>query len=83
MPIWRFAGGFAPNQSPLGLAYQSGIVKKVLNPMSAGLSDEQGRATYYREATNGSLDVPAMREWQKGVMGEALMKALEPEPKLF
>lgn len=34
-------------------------------------------------ATNGSLDVPAMREWQKKVMGEDLLKALEPERKLF
>lgn len=34
-------------------------------------------------ATNGSLEVPAMREWQKKVMGEALLAALEPERKLF
>jgi ribonuclease D len=34
-------------------------------------------------ATANSLDVPNMREWQKAVMGEALLKALEPEKKLF
>jgi ribonuclease D len=34
-------------------------------------------------ATSGTLDVPAMREWQKGVMGAELLKVLEPEPKLF
>jgi ribonuclease D len=34
-------------------------------------------------ATSGSLDVPTMREWQKKVMGEALLAALEPEKKLF
>ena len=34
-------------------------------------------------ATSGTLDVPAMREWQKQVMGADLLKALEPEPKLF
>ena len=34
-------------------------------------------------ATSGTLDVPAMREWQKRVMGDELLKALEPEPKLF
>jgi ribonuclease D len=34
-------------------------------------------------ATAGSLDVPAMREWQKQVMGEALLAAAEPEKKLF
>jgi ribonuclease D len=34
-------------------------------------------------ATAGTLDVPNMREWQKRVMGEALMLALKPEPKLF
>jgi ribonuclease D len=34
-------------------------------------------------ATSGTLDVPNMREWQKTVMGEELMKVLQPEPKLF
>jgi ribonuclease D len=34
-------------------------------------------------ATSGTLDVPAMREWQKKVMGEGLLAALEPERKLF
>ena len=34
-------------------------------------------------ATSGTLDVPAMREWQKQVMGADLLKALEPERKLF
>jgi ribonuclease D len=34
-------------------------------------------------ATSGTLDVPAMREWQKKVIGEALLAALQPEPKLF
>ena len=34
-------------------------------------------------ATSGTLDVPAMREWQKKVMGADLLKALEPDPKLF
>lgn len=34
-------------------------------------------------ATAGTLDVPAMREWQKKVMGAELLKALEPERKLF
>jgi ribonuclease D len=34
-------------------------------------------------ATAGSLDVPAMREWQKKVMGADLLAALEPERKLF
>jgi hypothetical protein len=34
-------------------------------------------------ATSGTLDVPAMREWQKTLLGEAFMAALKPEPKLF
>jgi ribonuclease D len=34
-------------------------------------------------ATNNSLDVPAMREWQKRLMGEELLKALEGDKKLF
>jgi ribonuclease D len=34
-------------------------------------------------ATTGSLDVPTMREWQKQVMGEALLEAIAPEKKLF
>ncbi|MFL6247942.1 MAG: ribonuclease D [Thermoanaerobaculia bacterium] len=34
-------------------------------------------------ATTGTLDVPNMREWQKRVMGEALLAAIEPEKKLF
>lgn len=34
-------------------------------------------------ATTGALDAPAMREWQKKVMGDALLAALEPERKLF
>lgn len=34
-------------------------------------------------ATANSLDVPNMREWQKRVMGEALLAALEPDKKLF
>jgi ribonuclease D len=34
-------------------------------------------------ATDNTLDVPAMREWQKKVMGADLLKALEPDPKLF
>jgi ribonuclease D len=34
-------------------------------------------------ATSGTLDVPNMREWQKGVMGKALLAAIEPERKLF
>ena len=34
-------------------------------------------------ATTGTLDVPAMREWQKAVMGKALLAAIEPERKLF
>jgi ribonuclease D len=34
-------------------------------------------------ATTGSLDVPAMREWQKKVIGEDLLKAIEPDKKLF
>lgn len=34
-------------------------------------------------ATTGTLDVPAMREWQKGLLGEAFMAALQPERKLF
>ncbi len=34
-------------------------------------------------ATSGTLDVPAMREWQRKLMGPELLKALEPEPKLF
>lgn len=34
-------------------------------------------------ATAGTLDVPAMREWQKKVMGEALLAAIQPEKKLF
>jgi len=34
-------------------------------------------------ATAGNLDVPAMREWQKNVMGADLLAALEPERKLF
>lgn len=34
-------------------------------------------------ATTGTLDVPAMREWQKQVMGDALLSALQPEKKLF
>ena len=34
-------------------------------------------------ATTGTLDVPSMREWQKKVIGPALLAALEPERKLF
>ena len=34
-------------------------------------------------ATAGTLDVPNMREWQKQVMGDALLEALRPEAKLF
>jgi ribonuclease D len=34
-------------------------------------------------ATSGTLNVPNMREWQKRVMGEALLAAIEPEKKLF
>jgi len=34
-------------------------------------------------ATSGTLDVPNMREWQKGVMGEELLRVIQPEPKLF
>ena len=34
-------------------------------------------------ATANSLDVPNMREWQKRVMGDALLAVLEPEKKLF
>jgi ribonuclease D len=34
-------------------------------------------------ATAGTLDVPNMREWQKRIMGEALLAAIEPEKKLF
>jgi ribonuclease D len=34
-------------------------------------------------AASGTLDVPAMREWQKKVIGAALLTALQPEPKLF
>ena len=34
-------------------------------------------------ATAGSLDVPAMRQWQKSVMGDALLAAIQPEKKLF
>lgn len=34
-------------------------------------------------AMSGTLDVPAMREWQKRIMGAELLKVLEPEPKLF
>ena len=34
-------------------------------------------------ATSGTLDVPNMREWQKRIMGDALLAAIEPEKKLF
>jgi ribonuclease D len=34
-------------------------------------------------ATSGNLDVPAMREWQKQLLGEAFLNALKPEAKLF
>ena len=34
-------------------------------------------------AAAGTLDVPNMREWQKKVMGDALLVALQPERKLF
>lgn len=34
-------------------------------------------------ATGGTLDVPAMRDWQKHLLGEAFLNALKPEPKLF
>ena len=34
-------------------------------------------------ATTGTLDVPNMREWQKRLMGEALLAAIEPDKKLF
>ncbi len=34
-------------------------------------------------ATSGTLDVPAMREWQKRLMGEELLKVLEGDKKLF
>jgi hypothetical protein len=34
-------------------------------------------------ATSGNLDVPAMREWQKTLLGDAFLAALTPEAKLF
>lgn len=34
-------------------------------------------------ATGGTLDVPAMRDWQKRLLGDALLAALEPEKRLF
>jgi ribonuclease D len=34
-------------------------------------------------ATSGTLEVPAMREWQKTLLGDAFLNALKPEPKLF
>ena len=34
-------------------------------------------------ATSGTLDVPNLREWQKKLMGEAFLAALQPEQKLF
>jgi len=34
-------------------------------------------------ASSGTLDVPAMREWQKQQIGDALLAALQPERKLF
>ncbi|MBV8516469.1 MAG: ribonuclease D [Acidobacteria bacterium] len=34
-------------------------------------------------ATTGSLDAPAMREWQKKLLGDAFLDALKPEAKLF
>lgn len=34
-------------------------------------------------ATNGTLDVAAMREWQKTLLGDAFLAALKPEAKLF
>ncbi len=34
-------------------------------------------------ATSGNLDVPAMREWQKTLLGDAFLAALKPEAKLF
>ena len=34
-------------------------------------------------ATSGNLDVPAMREWQKTLLGDAFLTALKPEAKLF
>jgi ribonuclease D len=34
-------------------------------------------------ASSGTLDVPMMREWQKQVLGDAFLKELEPEQKLF
>jgi ribonuclease D len=34
-------------------------------------------------ATGGNLEVPAMRDWQKQLLGDGFLKALQPEPKLF
>ena len=34
-------------------------------------------------AAAGTLDVPNLREWQKRVMGEALLASIEPDKKLF
>jgi len=34
-------------------------------------------------AEGGTLDIPAMREWQKRLLGDALLAALAPEKKLF
>lgn len=34
-------------------------------------------------AASGDLGVPAMREWQKRVLGEALLAVLEPQTKMF
>ena len=34
-------------------------------------------------ATGSNLDVPAMREWQKTLLGDAFLAALKPEAKLF
>jgi ribonuclease D len=34
-------------------------------------------------ATTGTLDAPQMRDWQRKLLGEAYLSALEPEKKLF
>lgn len=55
-------------------------LKKIRDKVAADLKIDSGllapRHVLTAIATNGSLDVPAMRNWQKSVLGAALLSAL-------
>jgi ribonuclease D len=56
---------------------------KVAKELSVDPSVVAPRHVMTAVATSGSLDVPNMREWQKRLLGDAFLAALQPEAKLF